>query len=130
MAIANQDRDRLRILSYCHLGWTLIVAGFGCLLFITMAFVPHRYPPAYTDYVFTTAGGKIVIASWILAACTFLAGWLLALRKQYGFCIVFAIVNCVIVPFGTVLGIYTLVILLRPRVKTLFDGPLMPQSSL
>jgi hypothetical protein len=116
--------------SFCQCAWALIMAGFGCLLFVAMEFTPRREPPAFIDFVFTIPGGKIIIASWVFAACSFLAGWLLALRKQYVFCMVFASVNCLIFPVGTIFGVYSLMVLLRPGVKALFERPIVPQSSL
>jgi len=121
VATTEKDWDRLRILSYCHCGWAMILAVFGCLFLVTMAFVPRREPPAFFGIWFTTPGGKIVIAIWIFAACSFLAGWLLAVRKQYLFCIALGSVSCIMVPFGTVLGVYTLMVLLRQGVRPSFD---------
>jgi hypothetical protein len=31
-------------------------------------------------------------------------------------------VMCIFMPFGTVLGVFTLIVLLRPSVKPLFEG--------
>src|SRR4051812_40953640 len=45
-------------------------------------------------------------------------------RKHRTFSLVMAVVNCLCIPFGTALGVFTLIILQRPSVKALyFDSP-------
>ena len=51
-----------------------------------------------------------------------LAGWWLAKRKHYWFCFVVACLACAFSPLGTVLGVFTIIVLLRPSVKALFEG--------
>ena len=36
------------------------------------------------------------------------------------FCLVIAALLCMITPFGTVLGVFTIIVLVRPSVKLLF----------
>ena len=50
-----------------------------------------------------------------------LAGRNLARRRRYLFCQVVAGVGCMFMPFGTVLGVFTLVVLSRPAVRNLFQ---------
>jgi len=38
------------------------------------------------------------------------------------FCVVMAGIACMFMPFGTVLGVFTLVVLTKPVVRELFDG--------
>lgn len=49
-----------------------------------------------------------------------LAGRALAQRRRYTFCLVIAGVACMFMPFGTVLGVFTIIVLLRDSVKELF----------
>ena len=42
-------------------------------------------------------------------------------RKHYTFCFVMACVECLSVPFGTVLGVFTILVLNRASVKELFN---------
>lgn len=48
------------------------------------------------------------------------AGYCLSRRRKYMFCMVAAALSCLLVPLGTVLGVSTLVVLTRPRVRALF----------
>lgn len=52
--------------------------------------------------------------------CTIIAGYFLQQRKNRVFCIVAAGINCAFFPIGTVLGVFTLVVLFRESVKELF----------
>jgi hypothetical protein len=41
---------------------------------------------------------------------------------HYIFCLVIAAVECIFMPFGTVLGVFTIIVLQRPTVKAMFRG--------
>ncbi len=58
----------------------------------------------------------VVLAGFIAAA-----GYYLSKRQHYTFCLVMAGVECIFIPFGTVLGIFTIIVLARPVVKALFE---------
>ena len=49
-----------------------------------------------------------------------IAGRFLATRKHYMFCLVMAAIECLFTPFGTVLGVFTIVVLMRDSVKQSF----------
>ncbi|MCA9006916.1 MAG: hypothetical protein KDA70_16690 [Planctomycetaceae bacterium] len=52
--------------------------------------------------------------------CIILTGQCLARYENYRFCMIVAICECPMFPFGTMLGIATIVVLLRDSVKKLF----------
>jgi hypothetical protein len=67
-------------------------------------------------------GGAWVLFGWTLVVCVVIAGVSLSHRKRYTFCLVVAGLEAVLcMPFGTILGVFTIIVLLRPGVKTLFD---------
>ena len=51
-----------------------------------------------------------------------IAGRSLAMRKRYMFALVVACVECIFMPFGTVLGVFTIIALSRESVKALFSA--------
>jgi hypothetical protein len=51
-----------------------------------------------------------------------LAGRFLAQRVYYTFCFVVAALECIFVPFGTILGVFTIVVLQRSTVKEMFTS--------
>lgn len=55
--------------------------------------------------------------------CIILAGQSLASYENYTLCLVVAIAECLMIPFGTMIGVYTIIILKRDSVKKLFAMP-------
>jgi hypothetical protein len=66
-------------------------------------------------YVFI---GLLIGLSYAIA--TIVSGRCLARRKWYGFSFTVAYIQCIYIPFGTILGIVTLNVLLRDSVRTLY----------
>ena len=56
-----------------------------------------------------------------MAICILIAGRSLALRKRYSFVLVMACIECLFIPFGTILGVFTIVVLSRESVRGLFS---------
>jgi hypothetical protein len=50
-----------------------------------------------------------------------IAGRCLSRRKCYSFALVIACIECLFIPFGTILGVFTIVALSRASVKGLFS---------
>jgi hypothetical protein len=69
---------------------------------------------------FTAISGAIIVSGFALATCIVLTGRYLVRRTRYTFCLVVAAVECAFAPFGTVLGVFTILVLQRPSVKQLF----------
>jgi hypothetical protein len=63
----------------------------------------------------------VVGAIGILVSCIPIAGSKLSNRRGYTFCFVVACLECMFMPFGTILGILSIIVLSRPSVKELFD---------
>lgn len=53
---------------------------------------------------------------------TLLAARRLRQRRSLTLCIIVAAVSCMQIPFGTALGVFTLIVLNRPSVKAMFAG--------
>jgi hypothetical protein len=138
MALVDQDQDHLRLLTIAHYAYAGILALFACFpiihLTIGLALLTHpgaigagKTPaPAFVGLLFAIIGGLFVLIGWTLAICTFFAGRFLARRKHYVFCLIVAGANCTTMPFGTALGVFTIIVLLRPSVKALFTVPQPP----
>lgn len=66
-------------------------------------------------------GATAVLGGWTLGGLTAYARRCIRKRKNYTFILVIAGINCAFVmPLGTVLGVFTFVVLTRPMVKPLF----------
>jgi nitrate reductase gamma subunit len=81
-------------------------------------------PPAFIGWIFVIVASLLIVSGFVVAALVFTAGRFLAKRKHHTFCLVIAAVECLFMPFGTVLGVFTIIVLLRPTVRQLFgeDG--------
>jgi hypothetical protein len=56
-----------------------------------------------------------------MAICILLAGRCLSRNKHYTFALVMACIECLFIPFGTILGVFTIIALSRESVRTLFS---------
>ena len=69
----------------------------------------------------TLSMAMLILFGWSFAVCVIVAGRSLARHRHYTFCLVMAGVLCIFMPFGTVLGVFTIIVLMRPSVKGLFS---------
>jgi hypothetical protein len=132
----NQDIEHLRLLSIFH----YILAGIGALfacfpvihlvIGLLLAFAPATFEhghngnpevPQFFGLIFAGFAAAMILIGWAVAFCVFLAGRFLVGQRHYTFCLVVACILCIMVPLGTALGVFTIVVLMRPSVKTLFD---------
>src|SRR5436190_1439763 len=127
----NDDAEHLRLLSIFHYvlaGIAALVGTFpvihlsiGILIIQGALDQPGQAaPPAAFGWFFVVIGGVLILFGWTLAVLLAVAGRLLARRRSYTFCLVTAGVACIFVPLGTVLGVFTIIVLMRPSVKRLF----------
>lgn len=57
---------------------------------------------------------------WTAAALLLFAGRFLSQRRHWLFCLIVAGLSCLNMPLGTVLGVFTIIVLNRESVKSLF----------
>lgn len=79
-------------------------------------------PPEVLGGFFVGFGLVFMCMFFVLAVLAFWAGRSLAKHKNYTFCIVIAAIACLSMPLGTILGVFTIIVLMRDTVKTLFNG--------
>jgi hypothetical protein len=131
---ANQDAEHLRLLSIFHYIVAGLMALIACLPILHLVFgvavvsgaldgAKSGPPPGVVGWFFVIVAAGAILSGWTLAVCTAVAGKSLANRKRYLFCLVVAGVMAVTcMPFGTVLGVFTILVLMRPSVKAAFTG--------
>ena len=73
-------------------------------------------------WIFIIVATVLILLGWALAIAMFLSGRCVARRTRYMYCFVVAGVECLMMPFGTVLGVFTIIVLSRPSVKALFQS--------
>jgi hypothetical protein len=131
----NRDKEHLQLLAIFH----YVVAGLAALfsffplLYTTVGAIfifaarhgtakpGEELPPEFLGWIFAVLGALFFLAGLAMAVCTLIAGRSLALRKRYSFVLVMACIECLFVPFGTILGVFTIVVLSRESVQGLFS---------
>jgi hypothetical protein len=131
----NRDEEHLQLLAIFH----YVVAGLAALF----SFFPLLYttvgaififaarhgtakpgedlPPEFLGWIFAVLGSLLFLMGIAMAICILIAGRSLALRKRYSFALVMACIECLFIPFGTILGVFTVVVLSRESVRGLFS---------
>jgi len=131
----NQDAEHLRLLAIFH----YVVAGLAAffsffpLLYTTVGAIfilaarhgtakpGEDLPPEFLGWIFAVLGSLLFLIGIAMAICILIAGRSLALRKRYLFVLVMACIECLFIPFGTILGVFTIVVLSRESVRGLFS---------
>ncbi len=131
----NPDDEHLSLLAIFHYVFAGMMALFACFpilhILIGTAFVltatrgdidPREQPPVWFGWLFIIAGASAVTIGWTMAAIILAAGRMLARKRRYLFCLIVAGIECVFVPLGTILGVFTIIVLGRPSVKAAFEA--------
>ncbi|MBH1552972.1 hypothetical protein I5U56_21140 [Stenotrophomonas maltophilia] len=143
-AFSAQDADHLRMLSIAHYVVGGLIALFSLIFILHIvlgisALTGHLpmnsggQPSSPAEqrlfgWMFTIIGCLIVFGGVTLGAFVAYAGRCLAGRRRYLLCLIVAGLACLFAPVGTVLGVFTLIILLRPQVKAAFEADVPNRS--
>ena len=128
----SQDSEHLKLLAIFHYVVAGMTALFACIPFIHffMGLALATGALGDTDPESRPIGiglmviaGLFILAGWTLAVLIAYAGSSLQTRRRYTYCLVMAGVECIFMPFGTVLGVFTIIVLSRDSVKEMFGRP-------
>jgi hypothetical protein len=78
-------------------------------------------PTTPIGLMFLLMGSAVVLIGWTLGIFTLIARRYLIERTHYQFLLIQAGINCLFQPIGTILGVFTFILLMRPSVKALFQ---------
>lgn len=126
----NQDAQNLDLLAIFHyiVGAITTVTSSVFLIYVCVgvamisgAFHDKNPPPGF-GWLFVIFGSLAVLAGWTLGVLMVIAGRRLKMRKSRTFCLVIAAIECMLAPFGTVLGVFTIVVLMKESVMQLFSS--------
>lgn len=123
--------DDLELLAFLHYAIAALAGFFGLLpaIYLGMALVAGVDPFARSLTVASLGpppperlllAGLLALAGTAAAVGIAVAGVRLRRARSYAFCRAMAVVSCLIVPFGTMLGLYALGFLARPAVRARF----------
>ena len=125
----NQDQEHLRLLSIFHYVAAGMAALVACIpflhFFMGLALATGALDGGDTEarpvgFIIMILAFGFIVAGWTLAALMAFTGRSLSRRKRYTFCLVMGGVECLFMPVGTVLGVFTIIVLVRDSVKQLF----------
>jgi len=128
----SQDSEHLKLLWIFHYVDAGMTAIFACIPFIHffmgLALATGALPDVDAEaqpigiFIMVVAG-LFIVTGWTLAVLIAYAGRSLQTRKRYTYCLVMAGINCIFIPIGTVLGVFTIIVLMRDSVKEMFGQP-------
>jgi len=129
------DDEHLKLLSifYYILGalgalWALVPLIYvlvGLVLVVLPFSIPAEkdaVPLAFFGVFFMLMGLFAFVISAVIAALKLYTGHCLSRRKNRTFCFVVAAVCCLGFPLGTILGVFTFIVLSRPSVAEQFNA--------
>lgn len=131
----SDSNDQLKVISLCH----YLVGGLECLCYsfplihlaLGIGLLTHSVPMSTPDaaagtvvgLLFTVLGGAFVLLGWTLGIMTMISGRRIADRRSRTLSIVVAAINCTFMPLGTILGVFTLILLTKPEVMAQYGQP-------
>jgi hypothetical protein len=140
----SRDGEHLRLLAIFHyiIGGIIALLSSCAIFYLVFGLFMIANPrmlapppgappqPAAVGYMFTIIGGVIVFSGWIIGGLIIYSGRCIAGRRSRTFSLILAGVMCLWLPFGTILGIFTFLVLLRESVAQLYGAyPPTPYSS-
>jgi hypothetical protein len=122
---SRQDFEQLNLLAILHyvMAGLCALSALFPLLYLALGFVAlNGGAPKELAIMFIAFGGGFGGLLLLFAFLIGLAGYYLHKRKARTFCFIIAAVQCTQMPLGTVLGIFTILVLSRDSVQELFAG--------
>lgn len=133
--MTDVDRSHLKILSICYWIWgaLLLLISLVSLIYIGLgvAFLNGSMnsttrpgtapPPPEVGWFFIILGLVVLLFGQVTGWLNILVGFSLKNQRRWLLCNVVAGLNCISIPFGTLLGIFSFVVLGRPAVKQQFN---------
>ena len=131
--MGTEEIKHLELLSIFHYVVGGVLALFSCIpfihVFMGLAIVSGAFfestegsaPPPMFGWIFVIMGSIFILMGWSISICIIIAGEKLKARKSRLYCMVIAGIECMFTPFGTVLGVFTLIELNKEPTKALFE---------
>jgi len=126
--IDNEQLRLLRIGYFISAAQTAIFIPFG-LLYAGMGFLFSHLPgggspppPAMMTWFFGLVGTALTIFASVSAVLKLLTAIRLKERRSRGLCLVTAGLSCLEAPYGTLLGVWTFMVLGRANVRRKFEA--------
>jgi len=135
------DQEHLKLLSIGYIisgilsafgavfGLMYAIVGAGIGTIVRMAHsADGQAPPAFIGWILGAVGVSIFLGLGSIAAVKFYTAKFLKQRKHRIFCMIVAAITCLGLPYGTILGIFSFMVLARDSVIRTFDQIPAPAS--
>ncbi len=129
----TDDLEHLKLLSIFHyiVGAIMLLFSFLPLIHVGiglfMILSPEslidnggEQPPAFVGWLFAIIGAIVCAIGLAISICTILSGRFLSRKIKYMYSFVMACIECLFMPFGTILGVFTIIVLSRDSVKVIY----------
>lgn len=134
------DDEHLKLLSVGYLvsgGLTALFSLFGLfyagmglfMLAIALSQKSSSAPPVAAALMFGTMGLLFLALFVVMTICKFRVASCLRRRQSRTFCLIVAALTAIEFPYGTMLGVFTFLVLCRPSVEQHFNAPSVPPAS-
>jgi hypothetical protein len=136
--VSDGYRDQLRLLAIFHgvLAGLTVLASLFPLLYVGLGAFFLRGelggpnpPPPFVGWFMVAFGLAFWLGIVAFAVMLGVAARFLARARHWTYCVVTAGLACAFFPFGTALGVFTVVVLARPEVKATFEARAGPAHS-
>ncbi|MGC1275674.1 MAG: hypothetical protein WBC44_18345 [Planctomycetaceae bacterium] len=125
-------RERFKLLAVFHYVLAAMMALCGCfpLLYVVLGLMMFsgamnsgrpNDPPPELGLLFAGFGAVVSVFTWALAAAVAACGYYLHVQRHYLFCMIVAAIETLNMPFGTALGVFTIVTLADTQGKAMFE---------
>lgn len=128
------DVSQLGLLAILHYVWGGLGMICGCIpsihvgMGVMLVLEPQALsggsgeaPPPELGYFFIVVGLFAIATAWALSICAIVSGNYLKQQRRRMFSIIVAAVSCASFPIGTALGVFTIVVMMRPSVIRMYE---------
>jgi hypothetical protein len=99
-----------------------VVLGVGLVIAPLVTSVPEGVPPAAAGILMAGFAFVGLLLGWGFGAATIFSCYSIRQRRRRTFSFFVAAINCALFPFGTLLGVFTIIVLSRESVKQLYTA--------
>ena len=130
--VSDSDENDLRLLATFHYVVAAFAALFGLFPFIHLTIgvlmlrgefgePGKQQPPVFVGYFLVGIAALMIVGAWTYSGFVIYAARCINARRRHMLCMIVAGVSCMFMPFGTVLGIFTFIVMQRPTVRARFS---------
>lgn len=127
----KEDIEQLKVLAIFYYLFALLMAlmGMGPFFYamagavmMTGIVAANESGPSSLSGFFPVIWLLILAGPWLMAFLMLIAGMKLSRQRSHAFCMACAVISCIVVPLGTVLGLCAINVLRRHSVRMLFEA--------